>query len=86
MILTRPGEFLNEIKNDRIILEDAKKKVKHFESKLNKIRKRDNKFEKQKKHQLILITFTVLKNIIFDSSKDFTTMGSEAKIQIKRSK
>ena len=25
MILTRPGEFLNEIKNDRIILEDAKK-------------------------------------------------------------
>ena len=25
MTLTRPGEFLNEIKNDRIILEDAKK-------------------------------------------------------------
>ena len=25
MILTRPGEFLNEIKNDRIILEDAKR-------------------------------------------------------------
>ena len=48
MILTRPGEFLNEIKNDRIILEDAKKKVKHFESKLNKIRKRDNKFENKR--------------------------------------
>ena len=25
MILTRPGEFLNEVKNDRIILEDAKR-------------------------------------------------------------
>ena len=25
MILTRPGEFLNEIKNDRIILEDPKR-------------------------------------------------------------
>ena len=62
------------------------KEVKYFESKLNKIRKRGNKFEEQKKHQLILISFTVLKNIIFDSSKDFTTMGFEAKIQIKRSK
>ena len=62
------------------------RKVKYIESKPNKIRKRGNKFEEQKKHQLILIRFTVLKNIIFDSSKDFTTMGSEAKIQIKRSK
>ena len=61
--MTKPKDFLNQIKNNVVTLEFARRRQDFFKTHLNHVKK-NNKSEEQKKYQIIFILFAMHENIL----------------------